>query len=44
VIKVPFHPRIGDQRIRTPRTVLTPITIPDADEMVEVLAGRELCH
>jgi hypothetical protein len=34
--------RIGVQWISTPRTVLTPITVADADEMVEVLAGREL--
>jgi RimJ/RimL family protein N-acetyltransferase len=34
--------QIVDQRIDTPRTLLTPITIQDADEMVEVLAGREL--
>jgi len=31
-----------DQRISTPRTVLTPITVADAEEMVEMLAGCEL--
>lgn len=31
-----------DPRIITPRTLLTPITVEDADEMVEVLASREL--
>jgi len=34
--------QITDQRIVTPRTLLAPITVEDADEMVEVLAGREL--
>ncbi|MGH3673950.1 MAG: GNAT family N-acetyltransferase [Pseudonocardiaceae bacterium] len=34
--------QIGDQPIITPRTLLTPITVEDADEMVEVLASHEL--
>lgn len=31
-----------DQRLATPRLVLAPLTVADADEMVGVLAGREL--
>ena len=34
--------QIVDQRILTARTLLAPITVEDADEMAEVLAGREL--
>ncbi|MBA2473973.1 MAG: GNAT family N-acetyltransferase [Pseudonocardiales bacterium] len=34
--------RITGQRITTPRTLLAPITVEDADEMIGVLAGREL--
>lgn len=34
--------QITGQQITTPRTLLAPITIEDADEMAGVLAGREL--